>query len=138
MKIEELKAAVALISYKDCKFTILEESGQFFLQVSYPVVDERRTAFARKWLINADYTRSQLVATAFKAVLTVEEHEARENFTFRGEAVFHPHHDVETLVAIRKLARANIAFGGDKSGIPPEDVDGGSLVRKTVSAGLPL
>ena len=136
MKFEELKAVVALIKYKDCTFSVFEEGRQSFLQISYPVVEsgkQPRMAFARMWLLNPDSTRTQIASTAFKAVLAVEEHEARENFTYRGEAVFFPHHDVEALVGLRKLARANIAFGGNLPGPAPEDVGGGAVMQKNVS-----
>ena len=43
----------------------------------------------------------EIVQTAFKAVLTALEHEARENFTYRGHSIFDPHWDVEKLVELR-------------------------------------
>ncbi|MCB1998780.1 MAG: hypothetical protein KDG57_23375 [Rhodoferax sp.] len=54
----------------------------------------------RKWLLSAHMTPSELVQTAFKCVLTSQEHEAREQFTYRGAAVFGPHFDVEALVSM--------------------------------------
>ena len=52
----------------------------------------------RKWLLSKYMTRSELVRTAFKCVLTAIEHEARERFRYRGVAIFGPHHDVDVLV----------------------------------------
>ncbi len=123
MTLDELKATVALIQYKDCTFNVLEEGSKIFLQITYPALDESgpRTAFARKWLISLDSTRGQIVNTAFKAVLTVEEHEARERFTYRGEAVLHPHTDIEAMVALRKITRANVRFGGHVDNTTPAD-----------------
>jgi hypothetical protein len=40
------------------------------------------------------------VQTALKAVLTAEEHEAREQFFYRGGAVFGPHINVDRLWTI--------------------------------------
>ncbi len=54
----------------------------------------------RKWLLSKWMTRSELVQTAFKCVLTSVEHEAREQFTYRDVPVFGPHFNVEELVAI--------------------------------------
>ena len=54
----------------------------------------------RKWLLSRHMTRSELVQTAFKCVLTSLEHEAREQFTYQGAAIFGPHFDVEQLVAL--------------------------------------
>jgi len=49
-------------------------------------------------------TPSEVVQTAFKSVLTAEEHEAREAFRYRNEAIFCPHFDVEALhqIAVEK------------------------------------
>lgn len=54
----------------------------------------------RKWLLSCHMTPSELVQTALKCVLTSLEHEAREQFTYRGAAIFGPHFDVEALVRI--------------------------------------
>ena len=53
----------------------------------------------RKWLLSAHMTRGELVQTAFKCVLTSMEHEAREQFTYRGAPIFGPHFDVDELAA---------------------------------------
>lgn len=54
----------------------------------------------RKWLLSAHMTRSELVQTAFKCVLTSLEHEAREQFKYDGAPIFGPHFDVATLVIL--------------------------------------
>ncbi|MCD6663483.1 MAG: nicotinamide mononucleotide transporter family protein [Comamonas sp.] len=54
----------------------------------------------RKWRLSAHMTPSELVQTALKCVLTSLEHEAREQFHYRGRAIFGPHFDVERLVAL--------------------------------------
>jgi hypothetical protein len=58
-----------------------------------------RPQHTRKWLLSQHMTRSELVQTAFKCVLTSIEHEARERFTYKGARVFGPHFDVEVLAA---------------------------------------
>jgi len=40
------------------------------------------------------------VQTAFKAVLTFEEHEIREHFLYKNRPVFSPHYDVEYIRTI--------------------------------------
>lgn len=55
----------------------------------------------RKWPISEYMTDGEIVQTAFKALLTALEHEAREKFTYRGVSVFDPHYDIEKLVALR-------------------------------------
>lgn len=56
----------------------------------------------RKWPLSHYATDGEVVQTAFKAVMTALEHEARERFTYRGVSVFDPHYDIEKLVELRK------------------------------------
>jgi hypothetical protein len=46
-------------------------------------------------------TDSEIVSTCFKAVLTALEHEAREAFTFKGQAVYDAHLSVHELARVR-------------------------------------
>lgn len=61
------------------------------------------------WLLSPFMTPGEVVRTALLAVLTAEEHEARERFRFRGKAVFGPHLDVE---ALREVAGREERRGG--------------------------
>ena len=54
----------------------------------------------RKWYISRHATKSEIVQTAFKAVLTALEHEAREKFRYRGLPVYGPHFNVDRLVTL--------------------------------------
>jgi len=56
---------------------------------------------SRKWLLSRHMRRGEIVQTAFLAVITAIEHEAREVFTYRGRAVFDPHYDIDKLHALR-------------------------------------
>ena len=51
----------------------------------------------RKWRLSPWMTKSEIVQTAFAAVLAAVEHEAREHFLYRGQPVFGPHFDVDAL-----------------------------------------
>lgn len=51
----------------------------------------------RKWHVSPFATRSEVVATCLKAVLTALEHEARECFSYKGVRVFDPHVSVDAL-----------------------------------------
>jgi hypothetical protein len=62
------------------------------------VLDEQEWG-GRKWYVSPHATRSEVVQTLLKAALAAEEHEAREQFRYKGVAIFGPHHDVEALVA---------------------------------------
>ncbi len=51
----------------------------------------------RKWFLSPYMTKSEVVQTAFKAVITLIEHEAREAFLYKGRPVFGPHINVDSL-----------------------------------------
>lgn len=55
----------------------------------------------RKWLLSRHMTPSEVVQTAFLATMTAVEHEAREQFLYRGEPVLDPHFDIEQLYLLR-------------------------------------
>lgn len=54
----------------------------------------------RKWYLSLHMTESELVLTAFKAAVTCEEHECRENFTYCGKRILSPHISVRALLEI--------------------------------------
>lgn len=60
---------------------------------------------SRKWFLSYHMTKSEIVQTAFKAVMTAVEHEARENFRYKGEAIFSPHYDVDALLVLCREGR---------------------------------
>jgi hypothetical protein len=108
VNLDALRNILALLWYKNCSFVAGDlADGTLWIQVQYPVVNKGigRTARARRWFIEPESTPWQVVATAFKAVLTVEEHEARESFLYKGVGVFYPHHDLEELVSLRHKER---------------------------------
>jgi hypothetical protein len=56
----------------------------------------------RKWRLSEHMTDGEVVATAFKAIITALEHEARELFKFDGQPVFDSHIDIHKLVALHR------------------------------------
>jgi len=89
------------LRYRDWRFQFDVEKGRPRLRVTFEapcaITGESATQNGRWWPLSLHMTRSEVVATAFKAVLTAVEHEAREDFLYRGEAVFGPHFDVDEL-----------------------------------------
>lgn len=103
--------AVDLCRYPGARWRIWAEHGRPMLQMQ--MLDgtcndtgEPQVWKSRKWLLSVHMTKSELIATAFKALITAMEHETREKFTYRGERVYSPHYDVDVLVAAR---RTNLA-----------------------------
>lgn len=103
--LNEIREIIERVSFKDRSFVLLTpDSGELFLQMQYwdTCVDTGlpEKQHCRKWRISRYMTTSEIVQTCFKAVITSQEHIAREFFEYRGEAVFCPHYDVEQLVEL--------------------------------------
>jgi hypothetical protein len=84
----------------------VEKNGVPFLRVYCDdgvcnITGEPKTWAGRKWLLSEYMTAGEIVQTAFKALMTAIEHEAREQFLYKGVAVLDPHYDIEKLVELR-------------------------------------
>lgn len=91
------------ISYLNYQFHSEECPGGFHIWITSMEEDnytgEEALQVGRKWYVSNHCTRSDVVRTAFKAVSTWSEHEAREKFKYKGARIFSPHLDVETMIA---------------------------------------
>jgi len=101
VNIDQMSALVQQCAFDGYTFTVSEGHGGIYLQGVYldaDIVTKRPEAqYTRKWLLSPSMTRSEIVQTCFKLVMTSMEHRAREGFTYRGKRVFGPHFDVEAL-----------------------------------------
>ncbi len=103
------QAAINGIHFPGYTFTVLDSggySGKVFLQAQFhsPCADTGQLTLqkTRKWYLSEHMTESELVQTALKCVLTAIEHEAREQFKYKGQAIFGPHFNVNDLVELAK------------------------------------
>lgn len=107
LTLEEIQRIIYRCKCKDWKFHIAQRDGGFLLQAEFLAPDaqsgfvERQPT--RKWYISAHSCVSEVVNTVLMCVLAAEEHEARENFRYDGEAIYHPHMDVRELAARAKV-----------------------------------
>lgn len=111
LTLREQKTIIADVSYRDWRIGLYNRTSSGhggiavrYLQVEFDDTDnynpgEAYASKGRKWLISPHMTKSELVLTAWKAILTAIEHEAREQFTYRGRTIFGPHMDVDMLWA---------------------------------------
>ncbi len=120
---EMMEAILEQVKYKDWTFHVEQKTeyidgggymGQsdgeyrnfFYLQVRFPDADlmtgEIEMQHGRKWILSKYMTKSEIVTTAFKAIMTAEEHEIREKFRYRGRMIFGPHFNVD---ALHRIAR---------------------------------
>lgn len=108
MKPYEMQNVLDEVQYKDWEFFVFplgdgEADSKAFLRVQF--MADGKVQKGRKWLLSSHMTKSEIVQTAMKAVLTALEHEAREEFTYKGETIFGPHFDVEALCELAKVKR---------------------------------
>ncbi len=100
MTAQHARAILEYVRYKDWTFVVGDEPD-FYLQVRFRAGDTAGGAVSewsgRKWRLSGHMTKSEVVQTALKAVLTAEEHEAREKFLYQGRAVYGPHVSVDEL-----------------------------------------
>jgi hypothetical protein len=99
-KVREILAGVA---FGNRSFQCEEAPGGFHIYLSGIEPDsytgEPSMQIGRRWFVSVECTPSDVVRTAFKAVATWAEHEARETFKYRGVRVFGPHLDIDGKVA---------------------------------------
>lgn len=86
--------------------------GRFYIQIRQESTCNRTgkpyNEGGRKWDLSQHMTESEVVLTAWKAYLTFIEHEAREQFHYKGKKIFDPHIDVNALLeACEKISRRN-------------------------------
>lgn len=102
---ERVSAWLASVSYRDWVFHLGKEpDGRLWLQVRF--VADGEDQHGRKWMLSPCMTKSELIQTAMAAVITAQEHEAREHFLYRGKAVFGPHFNVDKLAELCTDGRA--------------------------------
>lgn len=95
--LDALQDVVDLVSYRDWSFDVKEDSGGPYLQIVF--LDEGAPQFCRKWRVDRSMNPSELVRTAWMAVLAAEEHEARERFMYKEKRIMTPHVDFDKVVA---------------------------------------
>lgn len=68
----------------------------------------------RKWQLSFWMTATEIVRTAWKAILAAEEHEAAEKFLYKGAAVYNPHVDLDAMVEFAKQGNLASRFENEK------------------------
>lgn len=102
MTTKQMIEIVSKCKFPDYTFNVWEDSrGSIYLQGSYNEPDTTNGMSSvqktRRWLLSPKMTKSEIVQTCFKCLMTSQEHKAREWFTLDGRAIFGPHFDVDKL-----------------------------------------
>ena len=101
------KDLLARVSFPGLTLELTCEAYRYFLRwantnATCNHTNEPFDSKGRKWRLSPYMTDGEVVATAWLALLTYQEHEAREQFTFDGVSVYDSHIDVHELVRLRK------------------------------------
>jgi hypothetical protein len=111
MPLDEAREIVSRVEYNDWQFNVYDDDGKRYLQAAFPTVDSYTGQIdmqtTRKWLLSPYMTKSEIVQTCFKLVMTAVEHETREAFKYTGCRVFGPHFDVEALAQLCRDKRVD-------------------------------
>jgi hypothetical protein len=102
MDIVKIRRVVALCSFPDFIFSVeLSSVGGMYLRGEYLEKDtttgELESQYTRRWNLSPLMTKDEIVATAFKCILTSMEHRTREWFLYRNRPIFNPHQSVDKL-----------------------------------------
>ena len=101
--LDRIAQIISNLHYKDWSFKVGQDGGgRAYLQMRFrapcAVTGKDMVQACRKWWLSPHMTETELVSTAMKAVLAGEEHEAKENFRYKGKALFNPHISVAALL----------------------------------------
>lgn len=97
------------------RWRLLTKGDGFLLQLVYleadtsagpvnmesPLCDQ----YARKWYVSSHSTETEVVRTAWKAVMASLEHRLGEHFRYHGVQVYSPHHDISELRRLAELKK---------------------------------
>lgn len=102
MTIMGVRSILRKIKYLNWNFYLGQlQDGEMYLQVGFITRDtstgKSSIQHGRKWHISRHAVKSEIVNTALKAVITAVEHEARENFFYRGQDIYNTHWNVDIL-----------------------------------------
>lgn len=106
---EKLAIILSNTKYPGYIFHQVEKNNLLFIFATYTEEDiitgNPSVQKTRKWYISQFAVPSEVVQTLFKCVITSMEHRTREHFKYKGERIFGPHFNVESLVDIAREKR---------------------------------
>lgn len=96
-----IQSILSCCTFPNFKFLVFDKDGVSYLQVEHTgpcnVTGKPMTWKGRKWMLSNHMVKSEIVHTAFLAIMTAIEHETREQFHYNGRAIFGPHFNVDRL-----------------------------------------
>lgn len=112
VNIDEMRGIMVCVECGEYQFSVESKGPAIYLVTRYlepdVVTGKMDMQTTRKWMLSEHITRSELVQTALKCVITSMEHRAREKFNYKGQRVFGPHFDVEALVELAESGKTDV------------------------------
>ena len=114
--LKDIKKIIEDVNFKDWQIYVNKShDSRMYLQIIFtaPCVTtkEMLEQKCRKWWLSPYMTETEIVGTAYKAVVAAMDHEVREHFTYKNRTIYNPHFEVNDLIKLSdkvKLdARAN-------------------------------
>jgi len=121
--LNSINKLIAAVQFGDWKFKVDTNKGVPYVQILFYATSnfsDDETAVlqsCRKWMLSFYMCDEEIVSTAFKAMLAAVEHEAREQFTWEGQAIYRPHLDIRTL---HKISSQNLVDKRDETNYKAE------------------
>jgi hypothetical protein len=103
----ELTELIGRCRFRDWGWELHDKGDGWLLQVVFEGPDSEtgkvEVQRCRKWYVSSHACRSEVVRTAWKAVVAAVEHETAESFRYDGVSIFSPHIDPDALVTVAKF-----------------------------------
>ena len=102
--LKSIQDLIGDVKFNDWNFQVnTNPDGTPYVQIkflapgSFTNSDKLELQSCRKWQLSYHMCDEEIISTAYKAMLAAVEHEAREQFTWRGQAIYRPHYDIYAL-----------------------------------------
>lgn len=105
LTVKDIEGILSNVKYRNWNFrlcTAVVSNPELYIEATTVNTDTGKpyTWKSRKWRLSLHMTPTEVVSTCLMAVRYANEHEVREEFTYRGHPIFGPHIDVEILVEL--------------------------------------
>ena len=115
MSFEQLNSILNKIKYKDWKLIAQNYTDCYVIKwvfldkdVTNPYDHNLYEQHCRKWFISKHSTESEVIRSAYLAVIQAEMHEAAEQFQFNDVRLFDPHTNYTDLANYMSTANQDI------------------------------
>lgn len=110
MTVPEIKRLIEDVTCEDFEILVVPDDNFCFLQVECMEdcvrMDCQLTVVT--WRLAPWMTKSEIVHSVFKCCLASVEHRIRESFQYKGERVYGPHFDVDSLHELASQRRLDL------------------------------